>query len=378
MKRYFFRPILLFAGLYLSGVYSPAPLTAAPTIWDGPDFTFTKAPNADPTLAANQDRMTANVWITRASTRGLYNARTESSYVNSFSPEDTEWSYGVLANFASLTYQPWEDVYGGSAGHGPPATINSNMVVHLKSEDIYLSIKLLSWGQGINVRRRLLICPFHSRICAAHTGRSPTERAGLARRWVRSILVHQPPWTHFYNSKRHQHCIALQQLDGPGDGGQYHTGTVSIHGCRRRYQLPREVLPSPMALVRQPFIGIGLTRPFALTTIQTMKLIPLGALLAVFVLMQSSTLQAGSVHNVTVKDIEGKEASLESYKGKVVLIVNVASKCGLTPQYKGLETLYQKYKDKGFAVLAFPCNQFGGRNRARMRKSSNSAPLNTT
>jgi glutathione peroxidase len=115
-----------------------------------------------------------------------------------------------------------------------------------------------------------------------------------------------------------------------------------------------------MAIVRQQFIGIGLTRPFALTTIQAMKPISLCAFLAVFILMQFSTLQAGSVHNISVKDIEGKEASLETYKGKVLLIVNVASKCGLTPQYKGLETLYQKYKDKGFAVLAFPCNQFGG------------------
>lgn len=60
-----------------------------------------------------------------------------------------------------------------------------------------------------------------------------------------------------------------------------------------------------------------------------------------------------------VKDIDGKDVDLAKYKGDVVLIVNVASYCGNTPQYKGLETMYEKYKDKGFAVLAFPANEFG-------------------
>ena len=66
-----------------------------------------------------------------------------------------------------------------------------------------------------------------------------------------------------------------------------------------------------------------------------------------------------SIHEVEVKNITGVTVKLESYKGKVLLIVNVASACGLTPQYTGLEALYQKYKDKGFEILAFPCNQFG-------------------
>jgi glutathione peroxidase len=64
--------------------------------------------------------------------------------------------------------------------------------------------------------------------------------------------------------------------------------------------------------------------------------------------------------NFTVKDIAGKDVDLAKYKGKVLLIVNVASECGLTPQYEGLETLHEKYADKGLAVLGFPCNQFGG------------------
>ena len=65
-----------------------------------------------------------------------------------------------------------------------------------------------------------------------------------------------------------------------------------------------------------------------------------------------------SVYDFSVKDIHGKEQKLERYKDKVMLIVNVASKCGFTPQYKGLEALYEKMHDRGLEVLGFPCNQF--------------------
>ncbi|GKU87384.1 hypothetical protein SLEP1_g1788 [Rubroshorea leprosula] len=68
-----------------------------------------------------------------------------------------------------------------------------------------------------------------------------------------------------------------------------------------------------------------------------------------------------TLHDFTVKDIEGKDAPLSKYKGKVLLIVNVASKCGLTTSnYSELSQLYEKYKNQGFEILAFPCNQFGG------------------
>ncbi len=67
-----------------------------------------------------------------------------------------------------------------------------------------------------------------------------------------------------------------------------------------------------------------------------------------------------SVHNYKVHDLLGNEVALSAYKGKVLLIVNTASECGFTPQYQELEELYQQYKNKGFEVLAFPSNDFGG------------------
>ncbi|WP_151409296.1 glutathione peroxidase [Anaerococcus sp. Marseille-P9784] len=65
-----------------------------------------------------------------------------------------------------------------------------------------------------------------------------------------------------------------------------------------------------------------------------------------------------TIYDYKVKNINGEDVSLEKYKGKVLLIVNTATKCGFTPQYEGLEELYKTYKDKGFEILDFPCNQF--------------------
>ena len=66
-----------------------------------------------------------------------------------------------------------------------------------------------------------------------------------------------------------------------------------------------------------------------------------------------------SVYDFVMKDAEGVDVSLADYKGKVLLIVNTATGCGFTPQYNALEELYEKYKDRGFEILDFPCNQFG-------------------
>ncbi|SFA79399.1 glutathione peroxidase [Collimonas sp. OK607] len=66
-----------------------------------------------------------------------------------------------------------------------------------------------------------------------------------------------------------------------------------------------------------------------------------------------------SIYDFTVNQLDGAPSSLAAFRGKVLLIVNTASNCGFTPQYKGLEEIYQKYHDQGFEVLGFPCNQFG-------------------
>ena len=71
-----------------------------------------------------------------------------------------------------------------------------------------------------------------------------------------------------------------------------------------------------------------------------------------------------TIYDVEVKDINLETINMDSYRGKTLLIVNVASACGFTPQYKGLQELYDKYKDQGFEILAFPCNQFGGQEPA--------------
>jgi glutathione peroxidase len=66
-----------------------------------------------------------------------------------------------------------------------------------------------------------------------------------------------------------------------------------------------------------------------------------------------------SIYDIEVTTIDGKRQKMDAYRGKTLLVVNVASKCGFTPQYTGLQALYEQYKDKGFTVLGFPCDQFG-------------------
>src|SRR5262245_30630562 len=83
-------------------------------------------------------------------------------------------------------------------------------------------------------------------------------------------------------------------------------------------------------------------------------------ILLIGVAMAASLFGASSVLDYSLKSIDGKPSALAAYKGKVILMVNVASRCGYTPQYEGLEAIYRKYKDQGLVVLGFPANNFGG------------------
>ncbi len=119
--------------------------TLGQSIWTGAPVTFTKPDSTDWTQAAYQDRITNEVWLTRANSKGVFNIKSESSYVNLFSPEDTEWAKGTTANLASLSFANWELTVSSF----PSNMVNQDMVLHLISEDIYIDIKFLSWTVGL-------------------------------------------------------------------------------------------------------------------------------------------------------------------------------------------------------------------------------------
>ncbi len=120
-------------------------LKNTPVIWNGPSINFSKAAGADWNLPQNQDRITPTVWLTRASSQGLFNIHLESSFTQNLSPARTRWAYGTTAGFASLNYQDWQTWTGGPPG-GPPNTVGKDAVLHLLDGNIYIDIKFDSWG----------------------------------------------------------------------------------------------------------------------------------------------------------------------------------------------------------------------------------------
>jgi hypothetical protein len=116
------------------------------TIWTGPTLSFTNYPGSDPTQPSSQDRMTTNVWITRGSSMGIYNAAQETFFNSTSSPADTEWADGAATNYSSLSFTDWY-TWSHILHPKPPSTIGTNAVVHLISEDIYINIVFTGWGQ---------------------------------------------------------------------------------------------------------------------------------------------------------------------------------------------------------------------------------------
>jgi len=117
------------------------------------------------------------------------------------------------------------------------------------------------------------------------------------------------------------------------------------------------------------------------TTLHTQFKHYCGAIVGTLLLLLTTNINAkdttmDKIYDFKVKTIQGEETTLAQYKGKVMLIVNVASKCGYTPQYDGLETLYKKYKDKGLMVLGFPCNQFGSQEPGSEKEIQNFCRVN--
>ncbi len=134
----------------LTAILFAFPLAAVsfgtPTVWNGPTVSFGKPAFANETLAQNQDRLTNNVWLTRAAVQGIFNIKSEVSYTHNLSPSDTEWALGTTANYSLLTYTNWETWTGGIPN--VPSIVGKNAVVHLISEDIYLDLKFTGWGVG--------------------------------------------------------------------------------------------------------------------------------------------------------------------------------------------------------------------------------------
>src|SRR4030095_6866568 len=100
-----------------------------------------------PNQAANQDRMSSSLWLTRGSSQGLFNAHAEGFFTHFVSPAGTEWGDGSLSNYATLSYTDWNH-WAKGVHAGPPSTVGVNAVMHIIPDDIYLSIRFTSWTSG--------------------------------------------------------------------------------------------------------------------------------------------------------------------------------------------------------------------------------------
>lgn len=132
------------AATLLLCVLSAASAAGAQQVWTGYSLTFQKADFADWTLAQNQDRITDDVWITRANSRGIFNIASEPSYQRSVSPEGTAWAFGRASEWMNLTFEPWEE----AVNNFPPGMLNQPLAVHLIDEDIYLDLMFTAWTPG--------------------------------------------------------------------------------------------------------------------------------------------------------------------------------------------------------------------------------------
>jgi hypothetical protein len=134
-------PVLALLALLASGLSATA---QGVIVWNGPMMNFASS-STDWTQQTNQDHITADVWLTRAATKGMFNAASEGFYTSGSSPADTEWAIGSLANYASLTYSDWQTCYGGP-GQLQGNITSEDAVLHLISDNIYIGIRFTFWG----------------------------------------------------------------------------------------------------------------------------------------------------------------------------------------------------------------------------------------
>lgn len=124
-------------------VMGAVPLSRASTLWTGPAVIYNQ-PTPDPTQVSNQDRITPVVWLTRATSKGLFNAYSETN-AGSLSPADTEWAFGTPTNYITLPFTNWLTWLNGAS---PSTLVGKQVMLHLISEDIYISLQFTSWASG--------------------------------------------------------------------------------------------------------------------------------------------------------------------------------------------------------------------------------------